>query len=306
MANRVASTFQAAASGSQAMGTVATGFRLMSQSPGFGVAGGESGTAFMVPLQAEAPDPTPMGPSVTESGPSQSMKASSAANSGEDVALTWDVSGHLTMHLALSESIGVTTGQWRQSMPYHMYSVVLVLHSHSHLSHVVNNKLPSSWVIHTWSLKFSNSKWAFEFIGHPKDDIANFCLHESPHDKPHWLYWMPQYPNLKHYPHFYSATIPSTPLTFTNMAKYRPYIHHTPEDPSFPSQTNVICIPGKEHNYAHSWFIKLGQKFHIEMGYQSCLHTFVHSQWMIYTHWNSIREHLSVPPPPGSASLELV
>ena len=267
MANWVASTFQAAASGSQAMGTVATGFRLMSWSPGFRVAGGESGTAFMVPLQAEAPDPTPMGPSVTESGPSQSMKASSTADSGEGVVLTWDVSGHLTMHLAPSESVGVTTGQWCQSMPYCMYSVVLVLHSHSHLSHVVNNKSPSSWVIHTWSLEFSNSKQAFEFIGHPKDDIANFCLHESPHNKPHQLYWMPQYPNLKHYPHFYSATIPSTPLTFTNMAKYRPYIHHTPEDPSFPSQTNVIHIPGKEHNYAHSWFIEPGQKFHIEMGY---------------------------------------
>src|SRR5258708_30502544 len=166
MADRVASTFQAAASGSQAMGTVATGFRLMSWSPGFRVAGRESGTAFVVPLQAEAPDPTPMGPSVTESGLSWSMKASSAANSGEDVALTWDASGCLTMHLALSESIGVTTGQWHQSMPYHMYSVVLVLCSHSHLSHVVNNKSPSSWVIHTWSLEFSNSKQAFEFIGH--------------------------------------------------------------------------------------------------------------------------------------------
>src|SRR5258708_39717818 len=90
MADRVASTFQAAASGSQAMGTVATGFRLISRSPGFGVAGRESGTAFVVPLQAKAPDPTPMGPSVTESGLSWSMKASSTADSGEDVALTWD------------------------------------------------------------------------------------------------------------------------------------------------------------------------------------------------------------------------
>src|SRR5258708_36214490 len=35
----------------------------MSQSPGFGVAGGESGIVFVVPLQAKAPDPTPMGPS---------------------------------------------------------------------------------------------------------------------------------------------------------------------------------------------------------------------------------------------------
>src|SRR6266436_4669288 len=78
-----------------------------------------------------------------------------------------------------------------------------VLCSHSHLSHVVNNKLPSSWVIHTWSLKFSNSKQVFEFIGHPKDDIANFCLHESPCNKPHQLYWMLQYPNLKCYPHMY-------------------------------------------------------------------------------------------------------
>src|SRR5258708_22963704 len=135
MADQVASTFEAAASGSQAMGTVATGFRLMSQSPGFGVAGRESGAAFMAPLQAEAPDPTPMGPSVTESGPSQSMKASSAADSGEDVTLTWDASGCLTTHLALSEFVGVTTGQWCQSMPYCMYSVVLVLCSHSHLSH---------------------------------------------------------------------------------------------------------------------------------------------------------------------------
>ncbi len=91
------------------MGTVATGFRLMSQSPGFGVAGRESGATFMVPLQAKAPDPTPMGPSVTESGPSWSMKASGTANSGEDVALTWDASGHLTTDLAPSESIGATT-----------------------------------------------------------------------------------------------------------------------------------------------------------------------------------------------------
>ncbi len=126
MADWVASTFQAAASGSQAMGTVATGFRLMSQSPGFGVAGRESGTVFVVPLQAEAPDPTPMGPSVTESGPSQSMKASGTADS------RWDVSGHLMMHLALSESIGATTGQWHQSMPYCMYSVVLCcVHTHT-------------------------------------------------------------------------------------------------------------------------------------------------------------------------------
>src|SRR5258708_35202508 len=127
MADQVASTFQAAALGSQAMGTVATGFRLMSWSPGFRVAGGEAGAAFVAPLQAKAPDPTPMGPSVTESGLSQSMKASSTAASWEGVVLTWDASGHLTMHLAPSESIGVTTGQWHQSMPYCMYSVVLVL-----------------------------------------------------------------------------------------------------------------------------------------------------------------------------------
>src|SRR5258708_32350049 len=96
-------------------------------------------------------------------------------------------------------------------------------------------------------------KWVFEFIGHPKDDIVNFCLHESPCDKPHRLYWMPQYPNLKRYPHFYSAAIPSTPLTFTNMAKYRPYIRHTPEDPSFPSQTNVIhCRSGYVQGHALS------------------------------------------------------
>src|SRR5258708_38061915 len=144
------------------MGTVASGVRLMSWSPGFGVAGGESGATFMAPLQAKAPDPTPMGPSVAESGPSWSMKASGTADSGEDVALTWDASGHLTTHLALSESIGVTTGQWHQSMAYCMYSVVLVLCSHSHLSHAVNNKLPSSWVIHTWSLKSSNSKQALD------------------------------------------------------------------------------------------------------------------------------------------------
>src|SRR5258708_20101388 len=114
MADQVASTFQAAASGSQATGTVATGFRLMSQSPGFGVAGGESGTVFVAPLQAEAPDPTPMGPSVTESGLSWSMKASSAADSVEDVVLTWDVSLHLTMHLAPSHSTAMTTRQYHQ------------------------------------------------------------------------------------------------------------------------------------------------------------------------------------------------
>src|SRR5258708_9931217 len=96
MADWVASTFQAAASGSQAMGTVATGFRLMSQSPGFGVAGREAGTTFVAPLQAKAPDPTPLGPSVTESGPSWSMKASGTATSGEDVAFNWDASGHPT------------------------------------------------------------------------------------------------------------------------------------------------------------------------------------------------------------------
>ena len=167
---------------------------------------------------------------------------------------------------------------------------------HLHYLHVAtHSSLPNLWVIHTWSLKFSNSKCAFEFIGHPKDELLNIWLHEVPCEKPHTLYWMPQYPCLKCYPHFYTVAIPSTPLTFTHWAEYRPYIHHTPKDPLFPSQNHVTHNP-YQRTSGHTW--------HVEPEYGILLHTFVYSQWMIYVHWNSIWEYLGVPPPPVSASLE--
>ena len=135
MADRATSTFQAEASGFQATGTVATGFRLMSRSPGFGAGDGESGVVLpagsVAPFQAEALGSTPMGPSVTDNWLSRSKGGSGVANagSGEDVGLTWDASGGLMRHLVGNEPAGGTTGQWRRSVLICMYSLALVLRS---------------------------------------------------------------------------------------------------------------------------------------------------------------------------------
>ena len=131
MADQATSTFQAEALGFQAMGTVATGFRLMSWSPRFGAGDGESGvvlpTGSVAPFQAEALGSTPMGPSVTDSWLSWSKGGSGITNAGlgEDVGLTWDASGHLMRHLVGDEPTDGTTGLWHRSVPIHMYSLAL-------------------------------------------------------------------------------------------------------------------------------------------------------------------------------------